>query len=370
MENNYKYISRGVIKIPLQSGPVPVQELISCSKMSVYPYLTEKGCCMSGVFGFKKEYAEVRFKNDRKDFFEICHDMKLVVGDIVAVESNPGHDIGIITLMGYQAIRQMIHKNYDLSKNEIKKIYRKAKSTDIQRWMMSVDMEPATLKKTRRVIQDLRIDMKLNDVEYQGDGTKAIFYYTADDRVDFRELIKILAREFRIRVEMKQIGARQESARLGGLGPCGRELCCSAWIDSFQSVSTQSARAQQIVLNPQKLAGQCTKLKCCLNFEYPVYVEALKNFPDSSRMLKTKKGNAVHVKSDIFKNLMWYQYIDDRSTTLGLSTDMVKIIIEQNSKGQKPENLENFAKITEGNIDMENIVDVDDIKRLGLTDDQ
>ena len=164
MENNYKYISRGVIKIPLQSGPVPVQELISCSKMSVYPYLTEKGCCMSGVFGFKKEYAEVRFKNDRKDFFEICHDMKLVVGDIVAVESNPGHDIGIITLMGYQAIRQMIHKNYDLSKNEIKKIYRKAKSTDIQRWMMSVDMEPATLKKTRRVIQDLRIDMKLNDV--------------------------------------------------------------------------------------------------------------------------------------------------------------------------------------------------------------
>lgn len=338
--------------------------------MSVFPYLNTACCKSSGMSDFTKDYAEVRFKNDRKEFFEICHDFKLSVGDIVAVESNPGHDIGIVTIIGYLAVRQMFHKNIDPEKSEIKKIYRKAKASDIQKWMMAIDSEHVTLRRTRRFIQELGIDMKLNDVEYQGDGTKAIFYYTAEDRVDFRELIKILAKEFRIRVEMKQIGARQESARIGGLGPCGRELCCSSWIDSFQSVSTQSARTQQISLNPQKLAGQCTKLKCCLNYEYPVYAEALKNFPDSSHTLLTKKGNAIHIKSDIFKNLMWYSYIDDRSCILGLSTESVKYILAQNKKGVKPQNLEDFAKMKYGNIDMENTVDQEDIQKLGLTDDQ
>jgi len=370
MNKDSKYLSRGLNKIPGQSVVVPANELHSCSKMAVFPHTHGSGCCMAGVFGFRKEFAEVRFKNDRKDFFEICHDMKLSVGDVVAVESNPGHDIGIITLMGYMALRQMVHKKYDPAKSEVKKIYRKAKLSDIQRWMQSIESEPSIIKSTRRIINELKLEMKLNDVECQGDGTKAIFFYTADDRVDFRELIRILAREFHLRVEMKQIGARQESARLGGLGPCGRELCCASWIDTFQSVSTQSARTQQIILNPQKLAGQCTKLKCCLNYEYPVYAEALKNFPEPSIMLRTKKGNAVHMKSDIFKNLMWYSYIDDRSCILGLSTETVKHIIAQNQKGVKPPNLEDFAKMTDGNIDMENAVDQDAIRKMGLTDDQ
>ncbi len=370
MEEQSKYICRGLIKITGQPGAVPLKELISCSKMSVFPYLQATGCGSFGINDFKKEYAEVRFKNDRKEFFEICHDMKLSVGDIVAVEGNPGHDIGIITLMGYLAIRQMYNKNVDPDKTEIRKIYRKAKATDIQKWMAAIDSEHVTLRRTRRFIHELDIEMKLNDVEYQGDGTKAIFYYTADDRVDFRELIKILAREFRIRVEMKQIGARQESARIGGLGPCGRELCCASWIDSFQSVSTQAARTQQISLNPQKLAGQCTKLKCCLNFEYPVYADALKNFPDSSITLVTRKGKAVHVKSDVFKNLMWYSYIDDRSSIFGLPSDAVKQIMSQNRKGAKPDNLEDFAKIKYGNIEPETSVDQEDIQKLGLTDEK
>ena len=365
-----KYINRGLNKFPTQSCSVSLRELHTCSKMAVYPYIQMTGCCEHGVFGFSKDYAEVRFKNDRKEFFEICHDLKIVPGDIVAVESTSGHDMGIVTLTGYLAIRQMAHKNFDPAKNEIKKVYRKGKSSDIQRWMMSVDSEFSTIKRTRKMILELGLDMKLNDVEYQGDGTKATFYYTAEDRVDFRELIKMLAREFRVRVEMKQIGARQESARLGGLGPCGRELCCASWIDSFQSVSTQSARTQQIALNPQKLAGQCTKLKCCLNYEYPVYAEALKNFPDANIMLKTKKGNAFHVKSDIFKNLMWYQYQDDRSCMLGLSTENVKEIIAQNKKGNRPPNLEDFAKTTQGNIDFDNNVDQEDIRKMGLTDEK
>jgi cell fate regulator YaaT (PSP1 superfamily) len=370
MENYQKYLQRGLNKQPGPSGSVSVREMISCSKMSVFPYIKKAGCCLAGVFGFRKEYAEIRFKHNRKEFYEICHDMKLSIGDIVAVEGNPGHDIGIISASGYLAIRQMVQKNIDPLKNEIKKVFRKAKTSDIQRWMMSIDSEQPTLKRTRRFISDLKLQMKLNDVEYQGDGTKAIFYYTAEDRVDFRELIKLLAREFRIRVEMKQIGARQESARLGGLGPCGRELCCAAWIYNFQSVSTQSARTQQIVLNPQKLAGQCTKLKCCLNYEYPVYAEALKKFPDSYINLKTKKGTGSHIKSDIFRNLMWYTYIDDKSCILGLSTESVRHIIEQNKKGIFPPNLEDFAKMTDGNIDMENAVDQDDIRKMGLTDDQ
>lgn len=356
--------------MPVQSATVPVKELMSCCKLPVYPYVHQSASCCSSLSCLKKEYAEVRFKNDHKEFFEACHDIKLNVGDIVAVEGNPGHDIGIVSLLGYLALRQMVHKGIDPEKEEIRKIYRKAKASDIQRWMLSVESEYSALKKTRKIIVELGLDMKLNDVEFQGDGTKAIFYYTAEDRVDFRELIKILAREFRIRVEMKQIGARQESARIGGLGPCGRELCCALWIDSFQSVSTQAARTQQITLNPQKLAGQCTKLKCCLNFEYPVYAEALKNFPDSSVMLKTRKGNAMHVKSDIFKNLMWYSYVNDRSCILGLSSDSVKNIISQNIKGNIPENLEDFAKLTEGNIDIENAVDQEDIRKMGLTDDR
>ena len=188
MENYQQYLQRGLNKPPGPSGAISIREMISCSKMSVFPYIKQTGCSLTDVFGFKKEYAEVRFKHNRKEFFEICHDMKLTVGDIVAVEGNPGHDIGIISTSGYLAIRQMIRKNIDPEKHEVKKIFRKAKASDVQRWMMSVENEPSALKRTRRVILDLRLDMKLNDVEFQGDGTKVIFYYTAEDRVDFREI--------------------------------------------------------------------------------------------------------------------------------------------------------------------------------------
>lgn len=210
--------------------------------------------------------------------------------------------------------------------------------------------------------------MKLNDIESQGDGSKITFYYTAEDRVDFRELIKSLAREFHARVEMKQIGTRQESARLGGLGPCGRELCCSTWINNFSSVSTQAARTQQIMLNPQKLTGQCTKLKCCLNYEYPVYAEAIKLFPDSNIPLRTKKGMGIHVKSDIFKKIMWYSYTNDRSNLLGLPIEKVKLVIEQNKKGKFPDNLEDFAIMSSGNNESDNVVGQDEFRKMGLTD--
>jgi cell fate regulator YaaT (PSP1 superfamily) len=370
MNNDLKHIQRGLKKITVHSTNASKQELMSCCKMSSFSYIEEQGCLVSDLTYRTKQYVEVRFKNNRKEFFELCHDMGISVGDIVALESSPGHDVGVITLMGYLATRQMKCKSINLKTYEIKKVYRKAKTSDIQRWMQSIDAEPITLKRTRRIILDLKLQMKLIDVEYQGDGSKAIFYYTSDDRVDFRELIKVLAREFRIRVEMKQIGSRQESSRLGGIGPCGRELCCSSWINDFQSVSTQAARTQQIALNPQKLAGQCTKLKCCLNYEFPVYLDALKKFPDTSIALKTKKGKAFHIKSDIFKNLMWYAYADDRSIMLGLSSESVNEIIHQNNKKIFPPNLEDFAKIKDGNIDIENSVDQEDIKKMGLTDEQ
>ena len=218
--------------------------------------------------------------------------------------------------------------------------------------------------KAREIAARLSLQMKINDVEFQGDGTKAIFYYTADDRVDFRELIKILAEEFKTRIEMRQIGARQEASRLGGIGSCGRELCCATWINNFHSVTTQAARVQQLSLNPQKLAGQCGKLKCCLNYEYETYVDALKDFPDSEVVLRTKKGDATCQKTDIFSRLMWYSYVDDHTVFLAIPVDNVIQIIEGNKKGVVPEKLEDFAFISEQKSDFENVVGQDDLTRF------
>ena len=202
----------------------------------------------------------------------------------------------------------MRKKKINPSSAEVKKIYRKAKSSDIEKWVSAIEQEQPTMFKSRKIASELELEMKISDVEFQGDKTKAIFYYTADERVDFRELIKRLAEEFMIRVEMRQIGARQESGRLGGIAACGRELCCSTWLTQFKSVSTNSARVQQLSLNPQKLTGQCSKLKCCLNYEFDTYVDAVKDFPDSDKVLKTKAGDAVHQKTDIFRGIMWYSY--------------------------------------------------------------
>lgn len=287
--------------------------------------------------------AEVRFKNDRKDFYSYPSELDLNEGEIVAVETAIGHDIGIVTMVGALVEKQRIRKKNNTPVESLKKIYRRARVADVEKFLESLRLEERTLYKSREIAAGLNLDMKLNDIEYQGDRTKAIFYYTADGRVDFRELIKKLAEEFHVRVEMRQIGFRQESAKLGGIGSCGRELCCSSWITDFQSVTTSIARVQQLSPNPQKLAGQCGKLKCCLNYEYDTYVDALKSFPDNHIVLKTKKGDATHQKSDIFKGLMWYSYTFDRNNMMAIPAEKVKEIIENNNKGILPEQLEDFA---------------------------
>jgi len=307
---------------------------------------------------------EVRFKNNRKDFFRMPYPMDLHVGDIIAVEATPGHDIGIVSMKGELVRLQMRNKNLNPERSDIKKAYRKARPADIEKWISSTSVEDPTMFRVRDIATMLDLKMKINDVEYQGDGTKAIFYYTADDRVDFRELIKILADEFRIRIEMKQIGARQEAGRLGGIGTCGRELCCSSWLTGFQSVSTNAARIQQLSPNPQKLAGQCSKLKCCLNYEHAAYVDALQKFPDHEIKLKTRKGDAFYQKSDVFKGLMWYSYFNDPGNLLAIPIDMVQQIINDNMKGKMPEKLEDFAKKKEQKVDFSSGIGQDDLNRF------
>jgi cell fate regulator YaaT (PSP1 superfamily) len=232
-------------------------------------------------------------------------------------------------------------------------VFRHARIADIEKWYAAMEKEDSTMYRTRVIALDLGLEMKINDVEYQGDKTKAIFYYTAAERVDFRELIKRLADTFRVRIEMRQIGMRQEAAKLGGIGSCGRELCCSSWMSGFKSVSTNSARVQQLSLNPQKLAGQCGKLKCCLNYEVDNYLDALKDFPDAKSRIKTKKGEAYHQKSDVFRKIMWYAYTDDSNNMMALTVDKVKEIINMNRKGKIPADLESYATKQEvkSNID-------------------
>ena len=310
--------------------------------------------CKLDSFNWLKDYhdtayegelkvAEIRFKNDRKDFYSYPSELELIEGELVAVETAIGHDIGIVTMVGSLVEKQRKRKGSNCPVSELKKIYRRARVADVEKFLESTRQEERTLYRSREIALNLNLDMKLNDIEYQGDRTKAIFYYTADGRVDFRELIKKLAEEFHIRVEMRQIGFRQESAKLGGIGSCGRELCCSSWITNFQSVTTNVARIQQLSPNPQKLAGQCGKLKCCLNYEYDTYVDALKSFPDNHINLKTKKGEAFFQKSDIFKGLMWYSYVFDRGNMLAIPAEKVKEIIDMNNKGKFPEQLEDYA---------------------------
>ncbi|MBO4480944.1 MAG: hypothetical protein J5719_00130 [Bacteroidales bacterium] len=307
--------------------------------------------------------AEVRFKNNHKDFYLIPEGLILKVGDIVAVESSPGHDIGIVSMLGLSVKNQMKHKKAKVE-DITKKIYRTAKASDIEKWVEIVKKEQKTMLDSRYIAWDLNLKMKVNDVEYQGDGTKAIFYYSAEDRVDFRELIKILAEQFKIRIEMRQIGVRQEAGRLGGIGTCGRELCCSSWLTNFQSVSTSSARTQQLSLNPQKLAGQCGKLKCCLNFEQSTYVELMKDFPQPNVHLKTKQGKGFFNKLDIFKRIVWYSYANDSSTIFAIPLDKVKEIIEMNNNGKYPDTLEEFAIVNQKKVDEGINYSLDELKNI------
>ncbi len=311
----------------------------SCPKLDTREWLDELPT-PNGMKTFP--YVEIRFKNSHKAFFKVPDDISVTRGDIVAVEASPGHDIGIVSLSGETARLQMQKKKVNPNSEYVKKIYRRARLNDIEKWLKAVEKEDNIMVKTRKIAGELGLMMKINDVEYQGDGTKAIFYYTAEERVDFRQLIRVLADTFRVRIEMKQIGVRQEAARIGGIGSCGRELCCSTWMTDFKSVTTQVARTQQLSLNPQKLAGQCGKLKCCLNFEQDSYEDAIDQFPDNSIPLNTRKGQAVYQKMDVFKQIMWYTYLNEPESFHAIPVSKVKYIISQNQKGRKPESLEKF----------------------------
>ncbi|WP_416997857.1 regulatory iron-sulfur-containing complex subunit RicT [Alistipes putredinis] len=305
-----------------------------CFKLHETPWLDEY------PVNVPTDIVEVRFKNTRRSFYQNVNKLPLKRGDIVAVEASPGHDIGIVSLTGDLVARQMRRTGFNPFNGEYRKIYRKAKPYDIERWQEAIALEHETMIRSRQIAADMGLNMKIGDVEYQGDKIKAIFYYIADERVDFRELIKVFAERFHIRIEMKQIGARQEAGRIGGIGACGRELCCASWISNFSSVTTNSARMQEISLNPQKLAGQCSKLKCCLAYEYDTYVDARKEFPRLREPLQALDGEYYLVKTDILAGTMSFSSSKDTMTNVvTLPVARVKEIIALNRAGKKVDQL-------------------------------
>ena len=307
-----------------------------------------QGCCKLEVYdvlkGISQEqfnnYFEVRFKNTRKGIYVNASGQSIKTGDLVVVEAATGHDLGIVTLEGPIVGRQMRCKGVDPEKTELRKIYRKARPFDIHRWQEAIAREQETMIRARVLANNLGLEMKIGDVEFQGDGTKAIFYYIADGRVDFRQLIKDFAEEFHIRVEMKQIGARQEAGLIGGLGVCGRELCCANYITEFKSITTSAARTQDLSLNPQKLAGQCGKLKCCLNYEVAAYLDAHSRIPRVQEPLEFEDGQAFLVKTDILAEKLYFSYEKGSlAQVFALSADEVREIQAMNRRGEKPETL-------------------------------
>jgi cell fate regulator YaaT (PSP1 superfamily) len=312
----------------------------SCNKLTVFDWLANMSL-PNGEAPF--DCVEIRFKNGRKEFYRNTEKLTLSIGDVVATEAASGHDVGIVTLTGALVKVQMKKKGVKLTSPDILKIYRKASQKDIDIWSNARDKEEELQVKAREIAIMLKLEMKISDIEFQGDGSKVTFYYTANDRVDFRQLIKEFAQTFKTRIEMKQIGLRQEAARLGGIGSCGRELCCSTWLTDFRSVNTSAARYQQLSLNPQKLAGQCGKLKCCLNYELDTYLDALKDFPAFETKLQTEKGDAICQKQDIFKGLMWFAYTSDFANWHVLKIDQVREIVEENKQKKKVSSLEDYA---------------------------
>jgi cell fate regulator YaaT (PSP1 superfamily) len=309
---------------------------------------------------------EIHFKNTRKGFYKNVNGLELKRGDVVAVESSPGHDIGVVSLTGDLVYRQMKRMGFNPANQEFKKIYRKAKPYDIEKWQEAIALEHPTMIESRQIAADLGLDLKIGDVEYQGDRIKAIFYYIADERVDFRELIKIFADRFKIRVEMKQIGARQEAGRIGGIGACGRELCCASWISNFVSVTTNSARMQEISLNPQKLAGQCSKLKCCMIYEVDAYMDARREFPRIYAPLEALDGTYYHIKNDIFARTMYFSPAQNGAGAhIPLSIDRVKEIIRLNKQGKKVDKIEDASAAPKEQVpDFLNVVGEDSITRF------
>ena len=336
-----------------------------CSKLDVYDWLAH----MDMPSNYKIfNIVEIKFKGSRKEFFLNIDNIYLEAGELVAVEaSTGGYDIGHVSLTG-ELVRMQLKKRNVRTDDVIKKIYRKASPTDVEKWKLAKETEFTTMHKARVLAKELGLAMKLSDVDYQGDKTKATFYYTAEGRVDFRELIKKMAESFRIRIEMRQIGMRQEASRLGGIGSCGRELCCSTWLTDFKTVSTSAARYQNLSLNTLKLAGQCGKLKCCLNYELDTYMDALKDIPEKVDRLETGKGVARLQKTDIFKQLMWFSYPNDENW-IPLEISRVKEIQQLNREGVKPDNLKDEAveilkPIVPKVLDYENVVGQDSLTRL------
>ncbi len=334
-----------------------------CNKLTVFDWLSNMA-----LPGDQKPFTgvEIRFKNGRKHFYKNSENLSLSIGDVVATEAMSGHDIGIVTLTGELVKVQMKKKNQTEKVTELPKIYRKATQKDIDIWQTVRAKEPEIQKRSREIAIHLGLKMKISDIEYQGDGSKTTFYYTAEERVDFRQLIRDFASAFSTRVEMKQVGFRQEAARLGGIGSCGRELCCSTWLTDFRSVKTSAARYQQLSLNPQKLAGQCGKLKCCLNYELDTYLDALKDIPKNDIKLITEKGTAVCQKTDIFKRILWYGYEKQGMNWHKISVDKANEIIALNKKGEKVSSLEDFEEeesVSESKI-FENVVGQDSLTRF------
>jgi cell fate regulator YaaT (PSP1 superfamily) len=336
-----------------------------CNKLNVFDWLAD----MELPQGQKVfDCVEVRFKNSRKEFYRNNNPFSLKVGDVIAVEASPGHDIGIVSLTGELVRTQMKKKNVNPDSQEIRKVYRIAKQSDIDKWKEAQALEQDTMMKSRTIARFLRLEMKISDVEYQGDKSKAIFYYTAEGRVDFRQLIKDFASTFKVRIEMKQITLRIEASRVGGIGDCGRELCCSTWLTDFRAVNTTAARYQQLSINPVKLAGQCGKLKCCLNYELDSYLDAIKDFPNPEINLETTGGRAFHMKTDIFKRRMWYVYENERGVFIELSVDRVKEVIALNKAGKKPDELRSAQIMSAAPVikepDYQNVVGQDSISRF------
>lgn len=334
-----------------------------CNKLTVFDWLSNMAL-PNGEKPF--DCVEVRFKNSRKEFYRNADSLPLSIGDVVATQAKSGHDVGIITLTGALVKVQMQKKKEDYRNLELPKVYRKATQKDIDKWQKCRGKEEEIKKRSREMAILLDLQMKISDVEFQGDGSKATFYYTAEERIDFRQLIKDMAKAFGIRIEMRQIGYRQEAQRLGGIGSCGRELCCSTWLTDFRSVSTAAARYQQLSLNPLKLAGQCGKLKCCLNYELDIYLEALKDFPSQDTKLYTKKGLAFCQKTDIFRRTMWFSYKDEPANWHALTTEQVYEILEMNEKKEEVASLEEYAldNVSEEKLVFENVVGQDSLTRF------
>ena len=333
-----------------------------CGKLSVFDWLSN----MQLPTGQEKfNFVEVRFKNDRKFYYKNENNISLNIGDVIAVEGTPGHDIGVVTLSGELVRIQMKKKNLSWTAEDVKKVYRKANQKDIETWQEFRDREKQTMVDSRIMAKNLNLEMKISDVEYQGDGAKVTFYYTAEGRVDFRQLIKEYAGKFGVRIEMKQIGYRQEAAKVGGIGSCGRELCCSTWLTDFRSVSTAAARYQQLSINSQKLAGQCGKLKCCLNFELDSYLDALNSFPSMESRFETEKGWTHCVKIDVFKKEMWFAYDKGGIVWYKFSVNDIQEFLAMTAKGQKTEPLEDLAKNAEdAKPDFTDVIGEDSLERF------